>query len=92
VEKQITRTADESWMTKELFLLTPEQWTPVHIAEDGSIAFTYLKSRQISTEPVLDKLHLGKEKIGADIQRQLAEKIFARQKEKRAVIIPIQTE
>lgn len=92
VEKQVSRSAEEVWKSKELFDLAPQQWTPVHLASDGGVVFTYLKNRQITNEPVLEKLKLGKEKIGADIQCLLAEKIFARMQEKRAIIIPLQTE
>jgi hypothetical protein len=92
IEKQISRSADEHWLSKELFDLKPHHWTPIQAAADGGIAFTYLKNRQIIKKPVLDKLNIGKEKIGADIQCLLAEKIVARMQAKRAIIIPLQPE
>jgi len=91
-EKQITRLNGENWMTKDLFVLAPNTWTPIRIAPDGAVAFTYLKNREITNEPVLDKVKLGKEKIGNDIQCLLAKKLFARMQETRAVIIPLQNE
>jgi len=92
MEKQISRATEASPMSRELFTLQPFQWTPIYIGEEGSVCFSYLKERQIVNEPVLEKLKLGKEKMGFSIQCLLAEKIFTRMEEKRAVIIPLQTE
>jgi hypothetical protein len=91
-ETQISRSSGEQKMNSELFTLDPEQWASVHATPDGQVAFAYLKNREISADPVSDKLTVGKEKIGADMQHLLAEKIFARMQLNRAVIIPIQTE
>lgn len=92
IEKQITRTAEENWMTKEPFILVPKAWSPIHVADDDVVFFLQLQNREVSNEPVLDQVLFGKEILVADVHRVLAERISAIMQKKHAVVIPVQTE
>jgi hypothetical protein len=92
IEKEITRTAEEDWMAKEPFVMLPNQWSPVHTANDGSVLFIFLKNRISSEEPILEQLSFGKGILAADVHRVLAEKILAKMKQKNAIVIPLQPE
>ncbi len=91
-EKQISRTVKEDWMSKESFVLDPDQWSSVHVAADGGVVFMYVKTRQLSQEPIVEQLVAGRQILSSDVQRVLAEKILTVMQKKHAVIIPLQTE
>ncbi len=92
IEKEITRTAEEDWMTKEPFILVPNQWSPVHTANDGAVHFIFLKNRFSSEEPILEQLSFGKAMLAADVHRVLAEKLLHTMRQKHAIVIPLQPE
>ncbi len=92
IEKEIPRTAEEDWMTKESFTLMPNEWSPVHVAPDGAVHFIYIKDRKTAQEPILEQLSFGKEMLVSDVQRILAEKLLAKMKSKQAIVIPVQPE
>jgi len=92
VEKEISRTAKEDWMSKESFILVPNQWSPVHVADDGSVVFMYLKARQGGKEPIMEPIVAGRQVLSSDVQRVLAEKILTTMHQKHAVVIPLQPE
>jgi hypothetical protein len=92
IEKEIKRSTEENWMAKEPFILVPNQWSPVHAANDGNVHFIFLKNRVSSEEPILEQLSFGKGILAADVHRVLAEKLLETMKEKRAIVIPLQPE
>lgn len=92
IEKEIPRTAQEDWMTKEAFVLMPKKWSQVHVAPDGAVHFMYIKERKTVQEPILEQLSFGKEMLVSDVQRILAEKLIAKMKGNKAIVIPVQTE
>jgi hypothetical protein len=91
-EKQISRTVKEDWMSKQSFVLDPDQWSSVHMAAGGGVVFMYVKTRQAGVEPIVEQLVAGRQILSSDVQRILAEKILTVMKKKHAVIIPLQTE
>ena len=91
-EKQISRTVKEDWMSKESFVLDPNQWSSVHVAGDGGVVFMYVKNRQANVEPIVEQLVAGRQILSSDVQRVLAEKILTVMQKKQAIIIPLQTE
>jgi hypothetical protein len=91
-EKQISRTAKEDWMSKESFILIPDQWSPIHVADDGDIMFMYLKTRQVNKEPIMEQLFAGRQVLASDVQKVVAQKILTVMQNKQAVIIPLQPE
>ncbi len=91
-EKHISRTAKEDWMSKESFILIPDQWSPIHVADDGDIMFMYLKTRQVNKEPIMEQLFAGRQILASDVQKVVAEKILTVMQKKQAVIIPLQPE
>jgi hypothetical protein len=91
-EKQISRTVKEDWMSKESFVLDPNQWSSVHVGADGGVVFMYVKTRHMSEEPIVEQLVAGRQILSSDVQRILAEKILAVMQKKHAVIIPLQPE
>jgi hypothetical protein len=91
-EKQISRTVKEDWMSKESFVLDPDQWSSVHVGADGGVVFMYVKTRHVSEEPIMEQLVAGRQILSSDVQRILAEKILTVMQKKHAVIIPLQPE
>jgi len=91
-EKEVKRTAEEDWMSREPFILVPNQWSPIHTAGDGSVQFIFLKNRIACEEPILEQLSFGKGILAADVHRVLAEKLLETMQQKQAIVIPLQTE
>jgi hypothetical protein len=91
-EKHISRTAKEDWMSKESFVLIPDQWSPIHIAEDGGVMFMYIKTRQLSQEPIIEQLMAERQILSSDVKRVLADNILRVMHKKQAVILPLQPE
>ena len=91
-EKEITRTAEEDWMSNEPFVLVPNQWSPIHTAGDGAVQFIFLKNRISCEEPILEQLSFGKGLLAADVHRVLAEKLLETMRQKKAIVIPLQPE
>jgi hypothetical protein len=91
-EQSLQRTSQENWMTDEAFLMLPELWSPVHVADSGEVAFFYLKEKKAHQAPILDQLNFGKETLAADAQRFVADKLLQAVKKKQAIVIPVQKE
>jgi hypothetical protein len=75
IEKEISRSAKEDWISKLAFSLPLNQGSPIHLAE-GDTFFFYLKEKRASEAPILENLMRGKEGLAADVHRILAGKIF----------------
>lgn len=90
-ELSIQRNSQENWMKEQAFLMLPEIWSPVHVA-DGEVVFFYLQERKSNAAPILDHLNFGKEVLAADAQRFAAERLIQEIKKKQAILIPIQKE
>lgn len=88
IEKEISRTSQENWMTNEAFIVVPKQWSQVHVDEDG-VSFFYLKEKIVSDEPLLKQLSFGKEMLVSDVQSFLAKQLMGRMLEKK---VPLQIE
>ncbi len=88
----IARTAKEDWMKEQAFMILPEQWSSVRIAEDGEIFFFYLSEKQSHSGPILEQLVLGKETLAADAKLYATERLLDTVKKKNAIVIPIQKE
>jgi hypothetical protein len=89
-EAKIQRNLKEDWMQEEAFVLMPNQWSPVRVAEEGQIVFFYLQERKPAEAPIFDLLSFGKEILAADAQRYLAERLLETAKQKNAIILPLQ--
>lgn len=91
-ELSIQRTSQENWMQEQAFLMLPDFWSPIHIADDGQIVFFYLKEKKSNQPPILDQLNFGKETLAADAQRYVTERLLQTVKKKKAIVIPVQRE
>lgn len=91
-EQAISRTSKEDWMKEQAFLMLPDLWSPIHVAEDGQIVFFYLQEKKSTPGPVLDQLVLGKETLAADAKLYFAERLLQTVKKKHAIVIPVQKE
>jgi hypothetical protein len=91
-ELSIQRTSQENWMQEQAFLMLPDFWSPIHIADDGQIVFFYLKEKKSNQTPILDQLNFGKETLAADAQRYVTERLLQTVKKKKAIVIPVQRE
>lgn len=89
-EKEILRTIKEDWMSKESFVLIPNEWSSVHVESDGAVMFMYVKAKQANPSPIIDPLIAGKQVLSSDVGRVLAEQILGVMQKKRAVILPLQ--
>lgn len=89
-EAKIQRNSKEDWMQEEAFVMMPNQWSPVRVADEGQIVFFYLQERKMGEAPILDLLSFGKETLAADAQRFLAERLLETAKKKNAIVLPLQ--
>jgi GcvH upstream region-like protein len=90
-EREVPRTAEEDWMTHESFERPTHQWSPVHVAEDGSVQFIYLEDRLTARDtPILEHLNFGKMMLVSDAQRILAQQLLAKMRAEQAIVIPVQ--
>lgn len=88
----IVRTSKEDWMKEQAFMMLPEIWSPIHVAENGEVVFFYLHEKQSNTGPILDQIAFGKETLAADAKIYATEKLLEVVKSKNAIVIPIQKE
>lgn len=79
-------------MKEQAFLMLPNQWSPVHVAEDGEIVFFYVRERKPADLPLLERLSFGKETLSNDAKRYLAERLIETTQKKQAIVIPLQRE
>jgi hypothetical protein len=93
-EVLLARNSKEDWMKEKAFLMLPEFWSPIHVADQGEIAFFYLQEKKSQPAPILDPLTFGlsKEVLAADAKAYAAEKLLQVVKKKNAIVIPIQKE
>lgn len=88
----IERSKSEEWMQKEPFLVSVDSWSPIYMPSDGNIAFFYLKNREIPQEPILDRIHFGKERLSLEAQRCFADELLELALQKQALVLPLRTE
>lgn len=88
----VQRTSQEDWMKEQAFVLVPNDWSPIHVPNDGQIVFFYLQEKKESEAPILEQLSFGKETLAADAQRFLAEKLLAKIQKKHSIVIPVKKE
>lgn len=91
-EQSVLRTSKEDWMREQAFLLLPDVWSPIHVADNGDIVFFYLQEKKSHPTPILDQLSFGKETLAADAKTYVAERLLQVVKQKQAIVIPIQQE
>lgn len=64
------------------FMMLPDQWSAIHVSDDGELSFFYLQQKKISEAPILEQLTANKELIAADAQRYLAMRLMEASKHK----------
>ncbi len=90
-EEAIARNSQDNWIKQEAFMMLPNVWSPLHVAE-GEIVFFYLQEKKSTPSPILEQLELGKETLASDAKRFVAEKLLQTIKKKKAIVIPVQRE
>ncbi len=75
-EMTIQRTTQEEWMKNQAFAMMPNEWSPIHVPNNGDIAFFYVENKKARTAPILDPISFSKQIIAADAQMYLAEKLL----------------
>ncbi|MBX7066205.1 MAG: SurA N-terminal domain-containing protein [Parachlamydiales bacterium] len=88
----ILRSSKEDWMKEQAFMMLPDFWSPIHVADHGEIVFFYLQERKTNTAPILDQLAFGKETLSADAKVYATERLLEAVKKKHAIVIPVQKE
>lgn len=91
-ELSMQRTSQEDWMKTQAFMMLPDLWSPIHVADDGQIVFFYLQQKKSNLTPILGQLSFGKETLAADAQRYVTERLLQTIKQKTAIVIPVQKE
>lgn len=91
-EKAIVRTSQEDWMKEHAFMMLPDCWSPIHLADSGEIEFFYLQEKKTDTAPILEGLVFGKETLAADAKIYVTERLLEVVKKKNAIVIPTQKE
>ena len=79
-------------MKEQAFLMLPDFWSPIHVADHGEIAFFYLQEKKTNSVPILDQLAFGKETLAADAKAYAAERWLQVVKKKNAIVLPVQKE
>jgi hypothetical protein len=85
----IQRTEKDGWMKEQVFIMTPNEWSPVYVPVDGNITFFYFDKKQETQEPILEQISFGKEVIAADAQRYVAKTLLSKAKQKKTMVIPV---
>lgn len=88
-ECSIQKAAKDEWMKEQVFIMTPNEWSPVYVPIDGNITFFYFDKKQETQEPILDQISFGKEVIAADAQRYVAKTLLSKAKQKKTIVIPV---
>ncbi len=89
-EQSISRSSKEEWMKEKAFIMLPDFWSPIHVADNGQISFFYLQEKKVNPAPILDQLLLGKQTLAADAKAYVAERLLKVVKTKKAIVIPVQ--
>ena len=79
-------------MKEQAFMMLPDFWSPIHVADNGQIVFFYLQEKKANPAPILDQLAFGKETLAADAKAFVTERLIKVVKKKKAIVIPIQKE
>ena len=77
-------------MKEQAFMMLPDFWSPIHVADDGEISFFYLQEKKVTHEPILESLNFGKETLAADAKAYVTERLLQTVKMKNAIVIPVQ--
>ena len=85
----VQRTTKDEWMREQVFIMMPNEWSPVYVPADGNVTFFYFERRQENQEPILEQISFGKEVIAADTQRYVTTTLLAKAKQKRSIVIPM---
>lgn len=91
-EYNVQRTNKEAWMKDQVFVMNPHQWSEVHVAPDGKIAFFYFEGKKTSEPEILDRLRASQAVIAGDAKRYVAERLLATVKQQNAMIVPLNTQ
>lgn len=88
-ECSIQRTTKDEWMKEQVFIMMPNEWSPISVPADGNITFFYFDQRKETREPVLEQISYGKEVIAADAQRYVAKSLLSKLHLKKSIVIPV---
>lgn len=91
-QESVFRTSKEDWMREQAFLMLPDLWSPIQVADNGEVVFFYVEEKKTSQDPILDQLTFGKETLAADAKAYIAERLLQVVKQKQAIVIPLQKE
>ncbi len=88
-ERHVQRSERQEWMKDQVFvMMNPHQWSEVHVAPDGKIAFFYFEGKKTSEPEVLDRLRASQAVIAGDAKRYMAERLLAAVKKQNAMVLP----
>lgn len=87
--RAIQRKEKGEWMTDDAFIMMPRDWSDVHVAPDGNIAFFYFEGKQQDASVGVNHWQIGKTLIVNDAKRYAAEKLLAKVKQKHAMMVPL---
>jgi hypothetical protein len=88
-ERSIQRTTKDEWMKEQVFIMMPNEWSPISVPADGNITFFYFDKRKENQEPILSQISYGKEVIAADAQRYVAKSLLSKMNGKKSIVIPV---
>lgn len=82
----------DNWMKPQAFIMLPNEWSPIHLADNGEISFFYLAEKKSAATPILEQIAGDQQILAADAQRYLATRLLESVTKKNALVIPIQNE
>lgn len=91
-EEQSKERNEGEWMSRDVFLYQPGEWSPVHVSPNGEITFFFVKERVVSSEPVLEQIEFAREALSAEAKRCFADRILEIAMKKKALACPLRIE
>ncbi len=88
----VPKMAEDEWMREKLLVMKPGEFSPISVPENGKISFFYFEKTNPANEPILEQITLGRELLGADAKRFVADKLLKKIKQKNAIVIPAKGE
>ena len=83
-EQKVPKMAEDEWMRNTIYKMKPGHFSPVAVPDSGNISFFYFEKTVPANEPILEQITLGKEILGADAKRFVAQKLLQKiEKEKQ---------
>ncbi len=84
-EQSVERCGEIPFSKEEMFLLSPNEWSPVTIGDHGALAFYFVQGKQENRKPSLNGMEQGHQILAFDAKRDMMLQILQKIQEKKAI-------